>query len=78
MRRYLQWLLAAAMLSWAIVPARAFDDAAFCKLLTQFAAKTNTEKLDAPDPLTSNDAMVVDCDRKMVEFRSRSLSAILN
>jgi len=67
MRRYV-WL-AVPMLALSVIPAMAFDDAAFCPLLTEFAAETNADKPDAPDPLTSNDAVVVDCDRKTVRFK---------
>jgi hypothetical protein len=74
MLRFIKQWLAVAMLSLSVVPAMAFDDAAFCQLLTKFA-KTTADKQVASEPLTTNDAILVDCDRKTVEFkRSVALS----
>ena len=63
-----RWLAVPMSLLFGI-PAVAFDDAAFCQRLTDFAAKANADKPGATDPLTRNDAMVVDCDRKTVQFK---------
>ena len=59
-----------ALILWlSVTPAIAFDDAAFCRQLSDYAIKANREKTHAPDALTTNGAMLVDCDRKIVEFK---------
>jgi hypothetical protein len=61
--------LAIPLVSLSVIPTMALDDATFCQKLTEFAASANADRSPAPDALTRNDEMVVDCDRKTVDFK---------
>jgi len=69
MRRYVKRWVAGPILLLSFVPAMSFDDAAFCERITEFATKANADKPSMADPLTRNEAMAVDCDRKTVKFK---------
>jgi hypothetical protein len=62
-----RWL-AVPMLALSVIPAMAFDDAAFCQRLTDFAAKANEDKGSAIDGLSSNEGVSVSCDTKTLIF----------
>ena len=44
-----------------------------CSQLQQLATRLEADKGSMPDAVTRNDAMVVDCEAKRVEFRKRAL-----
>jgi len=48
--------------------ALAFDEAAFCRQIDAFNARGNAKKGQMVDPLTRNEGMHADCQRRTVEF----------
>lgn len=68
MKRYAQGLSVLPILSVLVVPAKAFDDAAFCQQLTRFAEEANSDKVSAAEVLSRDKDMVIDCPRKTVRF----------
>jgi len=61
-------LLALPVLMTTLVGNPQFD-AAFCKMLTVSAVKTNAEKGSMVDSVTRNEGMEVSCDKKSVAFK---------
>ncbi len=63
-----RWL-ALPVLLVAATPSFAFDDAAFCKMLTESLAEANATKGTVLDLITREDGMALSCDQKSVAYK---------
>ncbi len=63
-----RWLALPVLLVVA-TPSLAFDDAAFCKMLTENLADANATKGTVVDSITREDGMELSCDQKSVAYK---------
>ncbi len=69
LRMRLALSIAAATVALASTPASAFDHAAFCAAMTEYAQAGQLEAGVWPDDYTKNESISVRCSMRMIEFR---------